>query len=139
MVIFPASGTGAWEAALINTLSAGDRVLMFETGQFATLWRGIATDLGVTVDFVEGDWRHGVDPAEVEARLKADPQHEIKAVMVVHNETSTGVTSRIAEIRHAIDASGHPALFMVDTISSLGSARFRGRYSASATSAISTI
>ena len=125
VVIFPASGTGAWEAALVNTLSAGDRVLMFETGQFATLWRGIATDLGLNVDFVEGDWRHGVDPAVVEARLKDDPQHDIKAVMVVHNETSTGVTSRIAEIRHAIDASGHPALFMVDTISSLGSIDYR--------------
>ncbi len=125
VVIFPASGTGAWEAALVNTLSAGDRVLMFETGQFATLWRGIATDLGLKVDFVEGDWRHGVDPAEVEARLNADPQHQIKAVMVVHNETSTGVTSRIAEIRKAIDASQHPALFMVDTISSLGSIDYR--------------
>jgi len=125
VVIFPASGTGAWEAALVNTLSAGDRVLMFETGQFATLWRGIAADLGLNVDFVEGDWRHGVDPAVVEARLKDDPQHDIKAVMVVHNETSTGVTSRIAEIRHAIDASGHPALFMVDTISSLGSIDYR--------------
>jgi alanine-glyoxylate transaminase/serine-glyoxylate transaminase/serine-pyruvate transaminase len=125
VVIFPASGTGAWEAALVNTLSAGDRVLMFETGQFATLWRGIATDLGLNVEFIEGDWRHGVDPAVVEARLKDDPQHEIKAVMVVHNETSTGVTSRIAEIRHAIDTSGHPALFMVDTISSLGSIDYR--------------
>jgi alanine-glyoxylate transaminase/serine-glyoxylate transaminase/serine-pyruvate transaminase len=125
VVIFPASGTGAWEAALVNTLSAGDRVLMFETGQFATLWHGIATDLGLNVEFIEGDWRHGVDPAVVEARLKDDPQHEIKAVMVVHNETSTGVTSRIAEIRHAIDTSGHPTLFMVDTISSLGSIDYR--------------
>ncbi len=125
VVIFPASGTGAWEAALVNTLSAGDRVLMFETGQFATLWRGIAVDLGLEVDFVKGDWRHGVDAAEVEARLRADPQHEIKAVMVVHNETSTGVTSRIAEIRKSIDRSGHPALFMVDTISSLASIDYR--------------
>jgi len=125
VVIFPASGTGAWEAALVNTLSAGDRVLMFETGQFATLWRGIAIDLGLEVDFVEGDWRHGVDAAEVEARLRADAQHGIKAVMVVHNETSTGVTSRIAEIRKSIDRSGHPALFMVDTISSLASIDYR--------------
>ena len=125
VVIFPASGTGAWEAALVNTLSAGDRVLMFETGQFATLWRGIAVDLGLAVDFVEGDWRHGVDAAEVEARLRADAQHEIKAVMVVHNETSTGVTSRIAEIRKSIDRSEHPTLFMVDTISSLASIDYR--------------
>jgi len=125
VVIFPASGTGAWEAALVNTLSPGDRVLMFETGQFATLWRGIAVDLGLNVDFVEGDWRQGVDPTEVAARLDADSQHHIKAVMVVHNETSTGVTSRIAEIRNAIDSCGHPALFMVDTISSLGSIDYR--------------
>jgi alanine-glyoxylate transaminase/serine-glyoxylate transaminase/serine-pyruvate transaminase len=125
VVIFPSSGTGAWEAALVNTLSPGDRVLMFETGQFATLWRGIAVDLGLSVDFVEGDWRHGVDPAQVEQRLRDDPQHEIKAVMVVHNETSTGVTSRIGAIREAIDACGHPALFMVDTISSLASIDYR--------------
>jgi alanine-glyoxylate transaminase/serine-glyoxylate transaminase/serine-pyruvate transaminase len=125
VVIFPASGTGAWEAALVNTLSPGDRVLMFETGQFATLWKGIATDLGLQVDYVEGDWRHGVDPGEVAAQLDADSQHQIKAVMVVHNETSTGVTSRIAEIRKAIDNCGHPALFMVDTISSLGSIDYR--------------
>lgn len=121
VIIYPASGTGAWEAALTNTLSAGDKVLMFETGHFATLWRGIAKDLGLDVEFVEGDWRRGVDAAEVEARLKADKNHEIKAVMVVHNETSTGVTSRIAEIRKAIDNSAHPTLFMVDVISSLGS------------------
>ena len=125
VVIFPASGTGAWEAALVNTLSPGDRVLMFETGQFATLWKGIATDLGLEVDYVEGDWRHGVDPGVVAARLDADSQHQIKAVMVVHNETSTGVTSRIAETRKAIDSCGHPALFMVDTISSLGSIDYR--------------
>ena len=125
VVMFPASGTGAWESALVNTLSPGDRVLMFETGQFATLWRGIALDLGLQVDFVDGDWRHGVDPAEVEDRLSADKAHEIKAVMVVHNETSTGVTSRIPEIRKAIDASTHPALFMVDTISSLASIDYR--------------
>jgi len=125
VVIFPSSGTGAWEAALVNTLSPGDRVLMFETGQFATLWRGIAVDLGLRVDFVEGDWRHGVDPAEVEQRLRDDPGHEIKAVLVVHNETSTGVTSRIGAIRNAIDATEHPALFMVDTISSLASIDYR--------------
>ena len=125
VVIYPASGTGAWEAALVNTLSAGDKVLMFETGHFATLWQVIANDLGLDVEFVEGDWRRGVDPAEVEARLSADKNHAIKAVMVVHNETSTGVTSRIGEIRKAIDKSGHPALFMVDVISSLGSIDYR--------------
>jgi len=125
VVIYPASGTGAWEAALVNTLSAGDRVLMFETGHFATLWQGIASELGLNVDFLSGDWRHGVDPAEVAARLCADKAHEIKAVMVVHNETSTGVTSRIGEIRNAIDSCAHPALFMVDVISSLGSIDYR--------------
>ena len=125
IVIYPASGTGAWEAALVNTLSPGDKVLMFETGHFATLWQGIASDLGLDVEFVAGDWRHGVDPAEVEARLNADKNHQIKAVMVVHNETSTGVTSRIAEIRKAIDNAAHPALFMVDVISSLGSIDYR--------------
>ncbi len=125
VVIYPASGTGAWEAALVNTLSTGDKVLMFETGHFATLWQVIANDLGLDVEFVEGDWRRGVDPAEVEARLSADENHSIKAVMVVHNETSTGVTSRIGEIRKAIDKSGHPALFMVDVISSLGSIDYR--------------
>ena len=125
MVIFPASGTGAWESALVNTLSPGDKVLMFETGHFATLWQSIARDLGLEVDFVEGDWRHGVDPGVVAEKLSADKTHQIKAVMVVHNETSTGVTSRIAEIRNTIDSSEHPALFMVDTISSLGSIDYR--------------
>ena len=125
VVIYPASGTGAWEAALANTLSPGDKVLMFETGHFATLWQGIAKDLGLNVEFVEGDWRRGVDAADVEARLNADKGHEIKAIMVVHNETSTGVTSRISEIRKAIDNSRHPALFMVDVISSLGSIDYR--------------
>jgi alanine-glyoxylate transaminase/serine-glyoxylate transaminase/serine-pyruvate transaminase len=125
VVIYPASGTGAWEAALVNTLSPGDKVLMFETGHFATLWRGIASDLGLDVEFVAGDWRHGVDPDEVEARLNADKNHRIKAVMVVHNETSTGVTSRIGEIRKAIDSAAHPALLMVDVISSLGSIDYR--------------
>ena len=121
VVIYPASGTGAWEAALVNTLSPGDRVLMFETGHFATLWRGIAERLGLEVDFVPGDWRRGVDPAAVEARLAEDGAHTIKALCCVHNETSTGVTSRIGAVRQAMDAAGHPALLMVDTISSLAS------------------
>jgi alanine-glyoxylate transaminase/serine-glyoxylate transaminase/serine-pyruvate transaminase len=126
VVIYPSSGTGAWEAALVNTLSPGDRVLMFETGHFATLWRNLATRLGLEVDFVPGDWRHGVDPAVVEAKLAEDRGRTLKAVAVVHNETSTGVTSRVAEIRRAIDRVGrHPALFMVDTISSLASMDFR--------------
>jgi alanine-glyoxylate transaminase/serine-glyoxylate transaminase/serine-pyruvate transaminase len=125
IVIYPSSGTGAWEAALVNTLSPGDRVLAFETGHFATLWRAMAQRLGLAVDFVAGDWRHGVDPAEVEARLRADTGHSIKAIMVVHNETSTGVTSRVAAIRHAIDRAGHPSLLLVDTISSLASIDYR--------------
>jgi alanine-glyoxylate transaminase/serine-glyoxylate transaminase/serine-pyruvate transaminase len=117
VIIYPASGTGAWEAALVNTLSPGDRVLMFETGHFATLWRAMAEKLGLVVDYVPGDWRSGVDPAMVEAKLSEDRARNYKAVAVVHNETSTGVTSRIAAIRQAIDRVGHPALFMVDTIS----------------------
>ena len=125
VVIYPASGTGAWEAALVNTLSPGDRVLMAETGQFAALWQKLATRLGLVVDFIPGDWRHGVDPAAVEAKLSEDKQQAIKAVCVVHNETSTGVTSRIALVRKAIDRAAHPALFMVDTISSLGSIDYR--------------
>ena len=125
VVIFPASGTGAWEAAIVNTLTVGDRVLMYETGHFATLWRAMAGRLGLAVDWVPGDWRRGVDPADVEARLRADAAHAIKAVMVVHNETSTGVTSRIPEVRAAMDRAGHPALLMVDTISSLGSADYK--------------
>ena len=123
--IYPSSGTGAWEAAIVNTLSPGDRVLMFETGHFATLWRKIAQQFGLQVDFVEGDWRHGVDPAAVEAKLKDDAAHAIKAVFCVHNETSTGVTSRIGEVRKAMDAAKHPALLLVDTISSLASIDFR--------------
>ncbi len=125
VVIFPASGTGAWEAALVNSLSAGDRVLMCETGHFAALWNSMANKLGLAPEFIKGDWRHGADPAAIEARLAADPQHEIKAVCVVHNETSTGVTSRIGEVRKAIDRARHPALYMVDTISSLGSIDYR--------------
>jgi alanine-glyoxylate transaminase/serine-glyoxylate transaminase/serine-pyruvate transaminase len=125
VVIYPASGTGAWEAALVNTLSPGDRVLGSETGHFATLWRDMAKGLGLHVDFVPGDWRHGADPQTVEERLAADTSRSIKAVCVVHNETSTGVTSRVADIRRAIDAAGHPALLLVDTISSLGSIDYR--------------
>lgn len=121
VVIFPSSGTGAWEAALVNTLSPGDKVLMFETGQFAAGWREMATKLGLEVEFIPGDWRRGVDPEIVEEKLRADSAQQIKAVCVVHNETSTGVTSRIGSIRAAIDRTRHPALFMVDTISSLAS------------------
>ena len=125
VVIFPASGTGAWEAALVNVLSPGDRVLMFETGHFATLWKQIAERMGLDVEWVPGDWRRGVDPARVEAHLEEDRGHIIKAVCVVHNETSTGVASRIPLVRHAIDHARHPALFIVDTISSLGSIDYR--------------
>jgi alanine-glyoxylate transaminase/serine-glyoxylate transaminase/serine-pyruvate transaminase len=125
VVIYPASGTGAWEAALVNTLSPGDRVLMAETGQFATLWSVLAKRLGLEVEIIAGDWRHGVDPEAVEARLGADPEHTIKAVAIVHNETSTGVTSRVSEVRAAIDRSEHPALLFVDTISSLASIDYR--------------
>lgn len=121
VIIYPASGTGAWEAALVNTLSPGDRVLMFETGHFASLWRAMAEKLGLVVDYVPGDWRSGVDAAVVEAKLADDKAHAIKAVMVVHNETSTGVTTRIPPIRQALDRADHPALLMVDTISSLAS------------------
>ncbi len=126
VVMYPSSGSGAWEAAIVNTLSPGDRVLMFETGHFSNLWRQIAERLGLQVEYIPGNWRRGADPAAVEARLAEDKSRaSIKAVMVVHNETSTGVTSRIAEIRRAIDAAGHPALFMVDTISSLASMDYR--------------
>ncbi len=125
VVIYPASGTGAWEAALVNTLSPGDRVLMFETGHFAALWRELAQRLGLEVEFVAGDWRHGVDPTRVEVLLAEDRAHAFKAVMVVHNETSTGVASNVAAVRQAIDAAGHPALLMVDTISSLASIDYR--------------
>ena len=125
VVIYPASGTGAWEAALVNTLSPGDKVLMVETGQFATLWREMALKLGLQPEFIEGDWRQGVIPDQVEEKLRADTNREYKAVCVVHNETSTGATSRIHEVRQAIDASGHPALFMVDSISGLASMNYR--------------
>jgi alanine-glyoxylate transaminase / serine-glyoxylate transaminase / serine-pyruvate transaminase len=125
VVIFPASGTGAWEAALVNTLSGGDRVLAFETGHFATLWQRMAAKLGLAVDFVPGDWRHGVDPDVVHVLLADDAEHEIRAVCVVHNETSTGVVSPVADIRRAIDSAGHPALLLVDTVSSLASMDYR--------------
>jgi alanine-glyoxylate transaminase/serine-glyoxylate transaminase/serine-pyruvate transaminase len=125
VIIYPASGTGAWEAALVNVLSPGDRVLMFETGQFATLWKNMATKLGLVPEFIEGDWRTGVEAHRIEERLRADKGHAIKAVCVVHNETSTGATSRIDEVRTAIDSARHPALLMVDTISGLGSADYR--------------
>ena len=125
VVIYPASGTGAWEAALVNTLSPGERVLMYETGHFATLWQKMALKLGLEPEFIASDWRRGADPDAIEKKLRADAHQRIKAVCVVHNETSTGVTSRIAEIRKAIDAAKHPALFMVDTISSLASIDYR--------------
>ena len=125
VIIYPASGTGAWEAALVNTLSAGDHVLMVETGHFATLWKKLAEKLSLKPEFIAGDWRHGVDSGLLESRLKEDGGRNIKAVCVVHNETSTGVLSDIAAVRRAMDAAGHPALLMVDTISSLGSTEFK--------------
>jgi alanine-glyoxylate transaminase/serine-glyoxylate transaminase/serine-pyruvate transaminase len=125
VIVYPSSGTGAWEAALVNALSPGDRVLMSETGHFATLWCDMARRLGLEVELLPTDWRHGADPERIEARLADDRRHEIKAVCVVHNETSTGVTSAVAEVRRAIDRAKHPALFMVDTISSLASIDYR--------------
>ena len=125
VIMYPSSGTGAWEAAIVNTLSPGDRVLMFETGHFSQLWRQLAERFGIKVEYVPGTWRKGADPAEIEARLGSDPQHTFKAVMVVHNETSTGVTSRISEIRRAMNLVGHPALLIVDTISSLACVDYR--------------
>lgn len=121
VIIYPSSGTGAWEAAIVNTLSPGDKVLMAETGHFSMMWKQMAERWGITVDLIPSDWRRGADPDAVEARLTEDRSHSIKAVMVVHNETSTGVTSRIADIRKAVDKARHPALLLVDTISSLGS------------------
>ena len=125
VLVFPSSGTGAWEAALVNTLSPGDTVLMSETGHFSTLWTAMARRLGLDVEVLEGDWRTGADPARIEARLAEDRDHAVKAVAVVHNETSTGVTSRIGAVRAALDAAGHPALLLVDTISSLASIDYR--------------
>ena len=121
VIIFPSSGSGAWEAALVNTMSPGDKVLMFETGQFAFLWQDMARKLGLDVQFVPGDWRHGVDPDQLESLLREDRGQAIKAVGIVHNETSTGITSRIGVARKAMDRAGHPALLMVDSISSLAS------------------
>ncbi len=125
VIIYSASGTGAWEAALVNTLSMGDKVLMVETGHFAALWQKMAVKLGLKPEFIAGDWRHGVNAAEIGMRLEADKNHEIKAVCVVHNETSTGVTSNIHAVRKAIDHAAHPALLMVDTVSSIGSLDYR--------------
>jgi alanine-glyoxylate transaminase / serine-glyoxylate transaminase / serine-pyruvate transaminase len=125
VIIYPASGTGAWEAAIVNTLSSGDRVLMFETGHFSQLWKQLAERFGLVVDYVPGNWRRGAVAAEAGSRLGADDRHTYKAVMVVHNETSTGVTSGIAEIRQEMNRCDHPALLMVDTISSLGSIDYR--------------
>ncbi|MEO8465095.1 MAG: aminotransferase class V-fold PLP-dependent enzyme [Gammaproteobacteria bacterium] len=125
VIIFPASGTGAWEAALVNTLSPGDTVLMCETGWFATLWQQMATRLGLVPQLIPTDWRRGADPGAIEAHLREDRNRAIKAVCVVHNETSTGVASRIGEVRKAIDRAAHPALLLVDTISSLASIDFR--------------
>ncbi|MGH6716859.1 MAG: pyridoxal-phosphate-dependent aminotransferase family protein, partial [Bradyrhizobium sp.] len=124
VIIFPSSGTGAWEAAIVNTLSPGDKVLMCETGQFAVLWRGIAEKFKLDIDFLPGDWRHGADIGQIEARLSADKAHKIKAVMVVHNETSTGCVTPPLEVRKAMDRTKHPALLMVDTISGLGSLEY---------------
>jgi alanine-glyoxylate transaminase/serine-glyoxylate transaminase/serine-pyruvate transaminase len=125
VIIYAASGTGAWEAALVNTLSAGDRVLMFETGHFASLWRRLAERLGLTVEVLPSDWRRGADPEAIGARLADDRVHSIKAVAVVHNETSTGAMTRVADVRRAMDAAHHPALLLVDTISSLASMDYR--------------
>lgn len=125
VIIYPGSGTGAWEAALVNTLNAGDNVLLYETGHFASLWNRLAGRLGLQTTVLDSDWRHGVDAARIEQVLRDDKTHQFKAVCVVHNETSTGVTSDIAAVRKAIDAADHPALLMVDTISGLGSADYR--------------
>lgn len=125
VVIFPSSGTGAWEAALVNTLSPGDRVLMYETGHFATLWQALAKRLGLQPEFISSDWRSGADPQKIEEYLRADKAHEIKAVCVVHNETSTGSVTQVKEVRDAIDSAGHPALLMVDSISGLASIDFQ--------------
>ncbi len=125
VIIYTATGTGAWEGALVNTLSPGDRVLMVETGQFATLWKRMAENLGLKPEFISTDWRIGADPGAIEAHLRKDKNKEIKAVCILHNETSTGCLSPIAEIRKAIDAAGHPALLLVDTISSLASTEYK--------------
>lgn len=125
VMVYPASGTGAWEAALVNTLAPGDQVLMYETGQFATLWQNLARKLGLVTETLPSDWRHGVDAAVIEQRLREDREHRIKAVCIVHNETSTGVLSNVPAVRQAMDRAGHPALLMVDTVSSLGAVEYR--------------
>lgn len=125
VIMFPASGTGAWEAALTNTLSPGDKVLMFETGQFSMLWEAMAKKLGLKVDYIESDWRIGVDANAIADRINADKAHEFKAVAIVHNETATGCCSPVEEVRKALDAAGHPALLLVDTVSSLGCVDYR--------------
>lgn len=125
VIIYTASGTGGWEAALVNTLNPGDKVLASDTGQFAALWTKMARNMGFNIELIPGDWRHGADANEIGARLAADKNHEIKAVMAVHNETSTGVKCDIARVRKAIDEAGHPALLMVDTVSSLASIDYR--------------
>ena len=124
VIVYPSSGTGAWEAAIVNTLSPGDKVLMAETGQFAVLWRGIADKFKLDVDFLPGDWRHGADLEQIEAKLTNDRQHKIKAVMIVHNETSTGCVTHPFDVRNILDRVKHPALLMVDSISGLGSLEF---------------
>ena len=125
VIIFPASGSGAWESAMTNTLNPGDKVLMYETGQFATLWKGMAERIGLKTDFIPGDWRTGIDSAKIEEKLREDKNFEFKAVCVVHHETSGGLLSDLAAIRKAIDSCNHPALLLVDTVSGLGSADFR--------------
>ncbi len=125
VIIYPSSGTGAWEAALVNTLNPGDAGLMAETGQFAALWNDLATKIGFKPQYIAGDWRRGVVPSQIEDALRADADRKIKAVCIVHNETSTGTTSKVARVREAIDAAGHPALLMVDTVSGLGSIDYR--------------
>ena len=125
VVLYPSSGTGAWEAAITNVLSPGDRVLVAETGQFSNQWADLARRLGMDVELIPGDWRHGADPDEITRRLSEDREKRIAAVMVVHNETSTGVASRLVDVRAAIDRASHPALFLVDTVSSLASIDYR--------------
>lgn len=125
VVMYPASGTGAWEAAIVNTLNPGDKILMFETGQFSYLWAEQAKKFSLVVDFVPGDWRHGADPKIVEQKLSEDKGHKIKALLVLHNETATGIVSNIGKIRKAMDSAKHPALLLVDTISSLASIDYR--------------
>src|SRR5580704_12425144 len=125
VVIYPASGSGGWEASIVNTLSPGDHVVMFETGHFSQLWRQVAERFGLQVSYLPGNWRSGANPRDLEVRLESDRQHQIKAVMVVHNETSTGATSSIADVRRVLNQSKHPALLMVDSISSLASIDYR--------------